>query len=87
MIDEEMINNVLEGDNSENEQESSTPPTIRTVRHDDVMRAFNTCCKWAEENNVQTEGILTLKRFQEKALKETFMSRNKGQKTIQAFFL
>jgi hypothetical protein len=65
MTDEEIINNVLE-DNSEDEQESSTPPIILTVRHDDAMSAFNTCCKWAEENNVQAEDILTLKRLQEK---------------------
>jgi hypothetical protein len=48
MTDEEIINSVLE-DNSENEQESSTPPIIRTIRHDDAMRAFNTCYKCAEE--------------------------------------
>jgi hypothetical protein len=48
------------------------------------MSAFNTCCKWAEENNVQAEDILTLKRLQEKVLKEAF--RNKRQKTIDAFF-
>jgi hypothetical protein len=66
---DEIIDNVLEDDNRENEHESSTPPIIRTIRHDDAMSAFNTCCKWAEENNVQTEDILTLKRLQEKVLK------------------
>jgi hypothetical protein len=49
------------------------------------MSAFNTCYKWAEENNVQAEDILTMKRLQEKVLKEAF--RNKRQKTIDAFFL
>jgi hypothetical protein len=39
------------------------------------MSAFNTCYKWAEENNMQAEDILTLKRLQEKVLKEAF--RNK----------
>jgi hypothetical protein len=39
--------------------------------------------KWAEENNVQAEDILTLKRLQEKVLKAF---RNKRQKTIDAFF-
>jgi hypothetical protein len=78
-----VISNVLE-DNSENEQESSTPPIIRTIRHDDAMSAFNTCYKWAEENNVQAEDILTSKRSQEKVLKEAF--RNKRQKIINAFF-
>jgi hypothetical protein len=73
---------VLEDDNSENEQESSTPLIIRTVRHDDAISAFNTCYKWAEENNVQAEDILTLKRLQEKVLKEAF--RNKTQKNIDA---
>jgi hypothetical protein len=29
------------------------------------MSAFNMCYKWAEENNVQAEDILTLKRLQE----------------------
>jgi hypothetical protein len=52
MIDEDIINNVIE-DNSESEQESSTPRIIRTIRHDDVMSAFNTCYKWAEDNNGQ----------------------------------
>jgi hypothetical protein len=70
MADEEIINNVLEDDNSENEQESSTPPIIRKIRHDDAMRAFNTCYKWAEENNEQAEDILTMKRLQEKCLKQ-----------------
>jgi hypothetical protein len=50
MTDDEIINNVLEDDNSENEQESSIPQIIRTVRHDDAMSAFSTCYKWAEEN-------------------------------------
>jgi hypothetical protein len=44
MTDEEIINNVLQ-DNSENEQESSTPPIIRTIRHDDATNAFNVCYK------------------------------------------
>jgi hypothetical protein len=48
------------------------------------MSAFNTCYKWAEENNVQAEDILTLKRLQEKVLKEAI--RNKRQKTIDDFF-
>jgi hypothetical protein len=38
-----------------------------------------------EENNVQAEDILTLKRLQEKVLTEAF--RNKRQKTIDAFFV
>jgi hypothetical protein len=41
------------------------------------VNAFNTCYKWAEENNVQVEDILTLKRLQEKVVKEAF--RNKRQ--------
>jgi hypothetical protein len=48
MTDEEIINNVLE-DNTENKQESSTPPNIPTIRHGDAVSAFNTCYKWAEE--------------------------------------
>jgi hypothetical protein len=84
MTDEEIINNVLEGDNRENEQESSTPPIIRTIQHDGAMSAFNTCYTWAEENNVEAEDILTFNRLQDKVLKEAF--RNKRQKTIDAFF-
>jgi hypothetical protein len=78
------MNNVLEDVNSENEQESSTPPNIRTIRHDGVMSAFNTSYKWAEENNVQAEVILTLKRLQEKVLKEAFKN---SQKTIDPFLV
>jgi hypothetical protein len=66
---------VPEDDNSENEQEPCTPLIIRTIRHNDAMSAFNTCYKWAKENNVQAEDILTLKILQEKVLKEAF--RNK----------
>jgi hypothetical protein len=49
MTDEEIISNALE-DNSENEQESCTPPIICTIQHDDIMSAFDTCYvyKWAE---------------------------------------
>jgi hypothetical protein len=72
---------VLEDENSENEQESSTPPNIRTIVLDDSMSAFS---KWAEENNVQAENILTLKRLQEKFLKVAF--RHKRQKTIEDLF-
>jgi hypothetical protein len=85
MTDEEIISNVLEDDSSENEQEPSTPPIIRTIRQDGAMSAFNTCYKWAEENNVQAEDILTLKRLQENVLKEIL--RNKRQNTIDAFLL
>jgi hypothetical protein len=84
MTDEEIINIMLE-DNSENEQESSPPPIMRTIRHNDAMSSFNTCYKWAEENDVQAEDILTLKRSQEKVLKEAF--RNKIQITIYDLFL
>jgi hypothetical protein len=66
MTGEEIVNSVLEDGNSENEQESSTPLIICTIRHDDAMSAFNMCYKCAEENNGQTEDILTLKRLQEK---------------------
>jgi hypothetical protein len=76
---------VLEDDNSKNEQQSNTPTIICTIQHDDAMSAFNTCHKWADENNVQAEDILTLKRLQEKVLKEAF--RNIRQKTIDAFFV
>jgi hypothetical protein len=48
MTDGAIINNVLKDDKSENEQESRTPPIIRTIRHDDAMSAFNTCYKWAQ---------------------------------------
>jgi hypothetical protein len=47
------------------------------------MSAFNTYYKWAEENNVKAEDILTLKRLQEKVIKESY--RNKRQKTIDYF--
>jgi hypothetical protein len=77
MTDEEISNNVLEDDNSENEQESSTPQIMRTIRHDDAMSGFNTCYKLAEENNVQTEDTFILKRLQEQVLKEAF--RNKTE--------
>jgi hypothetical protein len=53
------------------------------MRHDEAMSAFNTCYKWAEENNVQVEDILTLRRLQEKVLKEAFRNR---YKTIEAVF-
>jgi hypothetical protein len=45
MTYQEMINNALEDNNSENEQESSTPLNIRTIQHDDAMSALNTCYK------------------------------------------
>jgi hypothetical protein len=60
MTDEEIISSVLEDDNSENEQESCTLPIILTVWQDDAMSAFNPCYKWAKENNMQAENILTL---------------------------
>jgi hypothetical protein len=47
------------------------------------MCAFNTCYKWVEENNVQAEDIPTLKRLQEKILKEAF--RNKDRKLLMLF--
>jgi hypothetical protein len=81
MTDQEIINNVREDDNSENEQESSTPPIIRTIGHDDAMSAFNT----AEKNNLQAEDIVILKRLPTNFLKLAF--RNKRQKTIETFFL
>jgi hypothetical protein len=70
---------------------SAVDPFVRKFRekideqHDDAMSAFNMCYKWAEDNNVQAEDILTLKRLQEIVLNEAF--RNKIQKTIEAFFL
>jgi hypothetical protein len=39
------------------------------------MSAFNMCYKWAEENNMQNEDILTLKRPQEKVVKEAFRKK------------
>jgi hypothetical protein len=84
MTDEEIINDVLEDDNSENEQESSTPLITRIIRHD-AISVFNVCYKWVEENTVQAEDILTLKRLQEKVLIEAF--RNKHRKLLSFFFV
>jgi hypothetical protein len=84
MTDEEIINNVLEDNNSENEQESSAPLIIRTIRHDDATSASNTCYKWVEDNNMQAEDILALEKLQEVVLKEAF--RSKRQEIIDAFF-
>jgi hypothetical protein len=42
------------------------------------------CYKWAEQNKMQAEDVLTLKILQEKVLKEAF--RNKRQKTIDISF-
>jgi hypothetical protein len=74
---------VLKDGNSENEEESSIPPIIRTIRHDDAKNAFATCYKWAEGNYVQAEDILTLKDCKKKVLKEAF--RKKKQTTIDFF--
>jgi hypothetical protein len=82
VTDEEIINNGLEDDNSGNEQESSTPPIIRTIRHEDAMSASNKCYKWAEENNVQAEDIRSLKRFQQKVLKRHLETINGKLLTI-----
>jgi hypothetical protein len=49
------------------------------------MSAFNTCYKWAEENNVQTEDILTLKRLQENILKSVI--RKKKTEEVRHLFL
>jgi hypothetical protein len=68
MIDKQyptdLVSYLLKCHMRENEQGSSTPPIIRTVRNDDAMTAFN-----AEENNMQAEDTLTLKRLQENFLK------------------
>jgi hypothetical protein len=48
-----------------------------------AMSAFNTCFKWAEENNVQAEDIRTLKTLQEKVLKEAFKN---DRKLLTPFF-
>jgi DNA-directed RNA polymerase specialized sigma subunit len=85
MTYEEEINNVLEDDNSENEHESSTPPIIHTIRQDEAISNFNKCYKWAKENNVHSEHILTWKRLQETVLKEAF--GNKSHKIIDTFFV
>jgi hypothetical protein len=51
------------------------------------MSAFNTCCKWAEENNMQAEDILTLKILQEKVLKEAKRHlETKERKLLMLFF-
>jgi hypothetical protein len=41
------------------------------------MSAFNTCYKWAEENNVQAENILTLKKLQAKVLNEALKTKDR----------
>jgi hypothetical protein len=74
---------VLEDNNSENAQDSNTPLIIRTIRHDDATCAFNTCYNWAEENNVQTEDIVTLERLQQNVLEEALRKKNKN---IDVFF-
>jgi hypothetical protein len=69
MTNEKIIYNALEYDNNKNEQESSTPPNICSIRHDDAMSAFNTCYKWAEENNVQAEDIEDVEKIVRKSSK------------------
>jgi hypothetical protein len=86
MTDGEIIKNALE-DNSENEQESSTPPITRIIRHDGAMSVFNMCYKWAEGTNVKAEDILTLKRLQEKVLRLAFRNKTHLDKNSQHTFM
>jgi hypothetical protein len=54
------------------------------MRHDDATNAFNTCYKWAEENNVQAEGILKLKKIARKNSKKKAITK-KNKKLLTLF--
>lgn len=73
MSDNEIIQDVLTS--YDNEEESETLPVVHTVRHSDAVSAFNTCVRWAEENDVEAADVLVLRRLQEKALKNSLISR------------
>ncbi|XP_023214935.1 jerky protein homolog-like [Centruroides sculpturatus] len=71
-IDEETINNMKEDDNTQDENMTDTMRNVHLEHCKEILSAFNTCLKWAEESNVKMEDIFTLKRLQEKAVMESF---------------
>ncbi|KAI4456038.1 hypothetical protein MML48_8g00002744 [Holotrichia oblita] len=67
---------VKKGPTDEDEDTTLTNPTC--IEYDEAISTFNRCIEWAEQNAVDLDDILTLKRMQEKAL-EGFISTKKSE--------
>lgn len=67
-------------------EEDEVPATNPTcIEYDEAVSTFNRCIEWAEQNAVDLDDILTLKRMQEKAL-EGFISAKKNER-IETLFV
>ncbi|GJQ73224.1 hypothetical protein Trydic_g13603 [Trypoxylus dichotomus] len=71
--------------NVSNVEENHSAKSETLVEYEEAISSFNTCIKWAEENAVDLEDILLLKRLQEKAVKESLSARKES--AIETYFM
>lgn len=74
----------LSSTDSEEGVDSNNTPTVSRVNSRDAIQSFNTCIKWAEENDVSTENILVLKDLKISATEKSLT--NVRQSTVTDFF-
>ncbi|KAK9747143.1 hypothetical protein QE152_g5517 [Popillia japonica] len=51
----------------DSDNENPKLDTNKTVKNDEAVKSFNTCIKWAEENDISLHDVLVLQRLQETA--------------------
>lgn len=72
---------------SDEESEAEIPEALSSqpkVKCEDAIKSFDTCLKWAEQNEVDTEHIIVLQNLKEKAV--LLKSARKAQTKIFDFF-
>lgn len=81
MTEEDMINEVVNVNDSSSEEDNA--PKI-TIRHEEAVKSFDICVRWAQENNLPLQDQLLLKCLREKA--KLSHSKALTQTKIYSFF-
>ncbi|XP_017479853.1 PREDICTED: uncharacterized protein LOC108369273 [Rhagoletis zephyria] len=72
-----------EDDHDENDDNIETEEL--KIKHEDVIKSFDVCIKWAKQNNIESTKQIVLVELQEEAVKMN-LNIPKKQSTINQFF-
>ena len=79
--DSEFLNTSVSDDSDEYGNECRQK---KIVKHEDAISSFNICLQWAEENDVDLVGLITLRRLREDAVMKS--QKTLHQQKITSFF-
>jgi hypothetical protein len=78
LFEDENLSSLDESLNTESNEDVPETEVLKTVTNRDAIKCFETCFKWAEENDAPFSDLLVLQRLRENAY--IFESKNRETK-------